>query len=174
MSQAELCSPLTIMEQCIICPALHFMQCVCDVMVAVTWALETNTAVKSCVGCVTAALGYSMMGFPIMYVRTCPCALATYGCATRRPGRRACTCGAWSRRRRRAQRFDGGDIVLSFEGTDIANDGTVPFRSGERISFSYLVSRKFVGDQARPQGLVSHRKQITDQLCQGCRSNGPR
>lgn len=44
-----------------------------------------------------------------------------------------------------------GDIVLSFDGTDIANDGTVPFRSGERISFSYLVSRKYVGEQARPQ-----------------------
>ena len=43
-----------------------------------------------------------------------------------------------------------GDIVLSFDGTDIANDGTVPFRSGERISFSYLVSRKYVGQQARP------------------------
>ncbi|KAK9844109.1 hypothetical protein WJX81_004691 [Elliptochloris bilobata] len=41
-----------------------------------------------------------------------------------------------------------GDIVLSFDGTDIANDGTVPFRSGERISFSYLVSRKYVGEQA--------------------------
>ena len=35
-----------------------------------------------------------------------------------------------------------GDILLAFDGTDIANDGTVPFRSGERISFSYIVSRK--------------------------------
>lgn len=33
------------------------------------------------------------------------------------------------------------DILLSFDGVDIANDGTVPFRSGERISFSYLVSQ---------------------------------
>eukprot|EP00775_Hariotina_reticulata_P010689 gene10689-10847_t len=33
------------------------------------------------------------------------------------------------------------DILLSFDGIDIANDGTVPFRSGERISFSYLVSQ---------------------------------
>lgn len=33
------------------------------------------------------------------------------------------------------------DILLSFDGSDIANDGTVPFRSGERISFSYLVSQ---------------------------------
>jgi hypothetical protein len=33
------------------------------------------------------------------------------------------------------------DILLAFDGVDIANDGTVPFRSGERISFSYLVSQ---------------------------------
>jgi hypothetical protein len=33
------------------------------------------------------------------------------------------------------------DILLSFDGIDISNDGTVPFRSGERISFSYLVSQ---------------------------------
>ena len=60
-----------------------------------------------------------------------------------------------------------GDIVLSFDGIDIANDGTVPFRSGERISFSYLVSRKYVGDQARPQGLVS--QGVADQRYQGGR-----
>ena len=30
----------------------------------------------------------------------------------------------------------------------MAADGTVPFRSGERISFGYLVSQKFVGDSA--------------------------
>ena len=50
-----------------------------------------------------------------------------------------------------------GDILLAFDGTAIANDGTVPFRSGERISFSYLVSRKYTGDEVRPspQGLLS-------------------
>ena len=42
-----------------------------------------------------------------------------------------------------------GDILMSFEGTDIANDGTVPFRSGERISFSYLISQKFTDEQVR-------------------------
>ena len=36
---------------------------------------------------------------------------------------------------------------MSFEGTDIANDGTVPFRSGERISFSYLISQKYTDEQ---------------------------
>ncbi|XP_008659079.1 protease Do-like 9 [Zea mays] len=41
------------------------------------------------------------------------------------------------------------DIVLSFDGIDIANDGTVPFRRGERIGFSYLVSQKYTGEKAR-------------------------
>lgn len=34
------------------------------------------------------------------------------------------------------------DIVLKFDGVDIAADGTVPFRTGERIAFSYLISNK--------------------------------
>ncbi|KAJ4973886.1 hypothetical protein NE237_007060 [Protea cynaroides] len=40
------------------------------------------------------------------------------------------------------------DILLSFDGIDIANDGTVPFRHGERIGFSYLVSQKYTGENA--------------------------
>ncbi|KAL7191995.1 hypothetical protein ACSBR2_023960 [Camellia fascicularis] len=40
------------------------------------------------------------------------------------------------------------DIILSFDGVDIANDGTVPFRHGERIGFSYLISQKYTGDIA--------------------------
>ncbi|KAK4486100.1 hypothetical protein RD792_008768 [Penstemon davidsonii] len=40
------------------------------------------------------------------------------------------------------------DIILSFDGVDIANDGTVPFRHGERIGFSYLVTQKYTGDNA--------------------------
>ncbi|XP_039125314.1 protease Do-like 9 [Dioscorea cayenensis subsp. rotundata] len=35
------------------------------------------------------------------------------------------------------------DIIISFDGINIANDGTVPFRHGERIAFSYLVSQKY-------------------------------
>lgn len=34
------------------------------------------------------------------------------------------------------------DIVLSFDGVQIANDGTVPFRNRERITFDHLVSMK--------------------------------
>jgi hypothetical protein len=37
---------------------------------------------------------------------------------------------------------------MSFDGTHVANDGTVPFRHGQRIAFSHLVSSKFVGDHA--------------------------
>jgi hypothetical protein len=36
---------------------------------------------------------------------------------------------------------------MSFDGIQVANDGTVPFRSGERIAFSYLTSQKFSGDE---------------------------
>ncbi|KAK9669402.1 hypothetical protein RND81_13G127100 [Saponaria officinalis] len=40
------------------------------------------------------------------------------------------------------------DVILSFDGVDIANDGTVPFRHGERIGYSYLISQKYSGDNA--------------------------
>ena len=42
-----------------------------------------------------------------------------------------------------------GDILMAFDDVEIANDGTVPFRSGERIGFSYLVSNKYSGDTVR-------------------------
>ncbi|EOA16309.1 hypothetical protein CARUB_v10004459mg [Capsella rubella] len=34
------------------------------------------------------------------------------------------------------------DVILSFDNVSIANDGTVPFRNRERITFDYLVSMK--------------------------------
>ncbi|KAI3935408.1 hypothetical protein MKW98_027548 [Papaver atlanticum] len=40
------------------------------------------------------------------------------------------------------------DVILSFDGIDIANDGTVLFTHGERIGFSYLISQKYSGDNA--------------------------
>eukprot|EP01018_Ginkgo_biloba_P014667 Gb_06473 [translate_table: standard] len=48
-----------------------------------------------------------------------------------------------------AQFLTSSDILLSFDEIDIANDGTVPFRRGERIGFSYLVSQKYTGEHAR-------------------------
>ncbi|PIN18790.1 Serine protease [Handroanthus impetiginosus] len=47
-----------------------------------------------------------------------------------------------------SQVLKSSDVILSFDGFDIANDGTVPFRHGERIGFSYLVSHKYTGDSA--------------------------
>ena len=41
------------------------------------------------------------------------------------------------------------DVLMQFDGVDVASDGTVPFRTGERINFSYLVSRKYVGDKSK-------------------------
>jgi S1-C subfamily serine protease len=41
-----------------------------------------------------------------------------------------------------------GDVLMKFDGVEVASDGTVAFRTGERINFSYLVSRKYVGDKA--------------------------
>ncbi|GLI60058.1 hypothetical protein VaNZ11_001910 [Volvox africanus] len=54
------------------------------------------------------------------------------------------------------------DVLLSFDGTPISNDGTVPFRTGERIAFSYLITSKFVGDTARLDVLRGgHKKELT-------------
>ncbi|KAK3232863.1 protease Do-like, partial [Cymbomonas tetramitiformis] len=41
-----------------------------------------------------------------------------------------------------------GTILASFDGVEISNDGTVPFRHGERIAFTYLISQKYRGEQA--------------------------
>ncbi|CAK9215692.1 unnamed protein product [Sphagnum jensenii] len=48
-----------------------------------------------------------------------------------------------------AKQLQSSDILLSFDSIDVANDGTVPFRHGERIGFSYLVSQKYTGESAR-------------------------
>lgn len=41
------------------------------------------------------------------------------------------------------------DVLTHFDGVAIANDGSVPFRPGERIAFGHLVSQKFCGETAR-------------------------
>ena len=40
-----------------------------------------------------------------------------------------------------------GDVLMAFGGAPISCDGTTPFRTGERIMFSFLVSQRFVGDR---------------------------
>lgn len=47
-----------------------------------------------------------------------------------------------------ASHLQKGDILLKFNGVSIANDGSVPFRHGERIGFSYLVTGMFDGENA--------------------------
>jgi S1-C subfamily serine protease len=39
-----------------------------------------------------------------------------------------------------------GDVIVSFDGVHVGCEGTVPFRSTERIAFRYLISQKFTGD----------------------------
>ena len=41
-----------------------------------------------------------------------------------------------------------GDVLLSFNGTEIGTDGSIQFRRGERICFSHVVSSLFCGEEA--------------------------
>jgi len=42
--------------------------------------------------------------------------------------------------------LEENDVILSIDGVNIGNDGTVPFGNKGRIEASYIVSSKFVGD----------------------------
>ncbi|KAB2073229.1 hypothetical protein ES319_A07G069800v1 [Gossypium barbadense] len=59
------------------------------------------------------------------------------------------------------------DIVLSFDGVDIANDGTVPFRHGKCIGFSYLVSQKYAVKVLRNSKILNFNIKLTSlrRLC---------
>lgn len=35
-----------------------------------------------------------------------------------------------------------GDVIVSFDDVHVGCEGTVPFRSNERIAFRYLISQK--------------------------------
>jgi len=39
------------------------------------------------------------------------------------------------------------DVLLEIDGIPVGNDGTIPFRDGERVSFKYELLKKFVGDK---------------------------
>ncbi|KAF1878401.1 hypothetical protein Lal_00047069 [Lupinus albus] len=41
-----------------------------------------------------------------------------------------------------------GDVIVRFDDVRVGCEGTVPFRSNERIAFHYLISQKFAGDTA--------------------------
>ncbi|XP_068665914.1 protease Do-like 10, mitochondrial [Aristolochia californica] len=56
------------------------------------------------------------------------------------------------------------DIILAFDGMPLANDGTVPFRNRERITFDHLVSMKKPNESAQVTILrdgVEHEVSIT-------------
>lgn len=55
-------------------------------------------------------------------------------------------------------------MLLAFDGTPIANDGTVPFRARERIFFTSLITLKATGSSAR----VRVRKVGVGQQAVGC------
>jgi len=39
-----------------------------------------------------------------------------------------------------------GDVILSADGIDVANNGTINFRNNERTSFAYAIQKKFIHD----------------------------
>ncbi|CAM9441847.1 unnamed protein product [Laminaria digitata] len=44
-----------------------------------------------------------------------------------------------------------GDVLMKVDGIRVANDGSIPFRSGERVALRYYMSQLFSGDKARGQ-----------------------
>ncbi|CAM9211853.1 unnamed protein product [Phaeothamnion confervicola] len=42
-----------------------------------------------------------------------------------------------------------GDVIMSADGIRVANDGTIPFRDGERVALRYYFSQLFPGDSVR-------------------------
>jgi hypothetical protein len=52
------------------------------------------------------------------------------------------------------------DVLLEFDKKPIGNDGTVVFRTHERVDFQYLVQQKFIGDKCSAK--VLRKGQIVD------------
>lgn len=48
-----------------------------------------------------------------------------------------------------AKVLKAGDVLLSIEGKDIENDGTIKFRDDERVYFSYTIQSKYINDSVR-------------------------
>lgn len=42
-----------------------------------------------------------------------------------------------------------GDVILSIDGIDIANDGTIPFGEQDRLGISYHLIQKYIGDKTK-------------------------
>jgi len=56
-----------------------------------------------------------------------------------------------------------GDVLLSIDNINIANDGSVPFRNDDRIDLSYLVTKKQVGDHIKVK-LYRGNKEIDENI----------
>jgi len=52
------------------------------------------------------------------------------------------------------------DVLIEVDGIPVGNDGTIPFRDGERVSFRYTLLKKFVGDKVTLT-LIRNRSVIT-------------
>ena len=120
-------------------------------------------------------------------------------CAARRPGRRACTCGAWSQRRRRARcsgaatsccpstaptspttapcpsaRASASPSATSCPGSTWASRRApafwlCSFPASACIVFCCLVCRKCAGEHARPHGQPAFADQLSQEWQEGKR-----
>jgi S1-C subfamily serine protease len=55
--------------------------------------------------------------------------------------------------------IEPGDVILSINGHDVANDGTVGFRNGERTSYHFAVQERQIGERAQVRVLREGRTQ---------------
>ncbi|KAI8523124.1 hypothetical protein RHMOL_Rhmol13G0049900 [Rhododendron molle] len=51
------------------------------------------------------------------------------------------------------------DILSRIDGIKIRSDGTVPFKQGRRVDFTYLITKKYVGDEVVLEVLRNSKKQ---------------
>ncbi|XP_058197371.1 protease Do-like 9 isoform X2 [Rhododendron vialii] len=51
------------------------------------------------------------------------------------------------------------DILSRIDGLKIRSDGTVPFKQGRRVDFTYLITKKYVGDEVVLEVLRNSKKQ---------------
>ncbi|KAI9120233.1 hypothetical protein K1719_008881 [Acacia pycnantha] len=63
-----------------------------------------------------------------------------------------------------------GDVIFSFDDVQVGCEGTVPFRSNERIAFRFLISQKFAGDTAE-LGIIRGAKPMKAKSVQICSSS---
>jgi S1-C subfamily serine protease len=61
------------------------------------------------------------------------------------------------------------DVILSIDGVNIANDGTVPLRgdSNVRVRYTYLLDSKYVGDKARIKVIRDKKTMTLDVMLKG-------